>query len=1039
MLSDIRVKFFLLIPFLSLTSLASFPSSSEFTLSSGSSFKVQVAKDDLLAGVPFESNLGLAAGDLLKLTDGMGSKPNEAFRVFAREGVEDWVITFSNLKIVEVEEIRVFSWNGDIRSQQDFDLAYSMNRGKTFLPLAKRILAPENGACNLTRVPCSLSKVTDLRFIFRNPGDDVNPKNTHHSSLLEIDAIGTPLVPLTLAEAKDAGRANSALLSAHEVGVSKDGFLPEKSAQANLSVFHSSIRPALEQSCLHCHGPEKQKGQFRIDTLNPDLMKGGDKDWWLEVMDVLSNGEMPPDDAQVELSDANRSDTIDWLALELQRASRIARIEKGTSSFRRLTRYEYNYALEDLLGVSLSVGETLPPETASEDGFKNSSELLQMSPMQFQIYRQMGLKALKRATVTGERPKPVTYLVSIKDEFEKLAANPKTKFFETGDKSYEKIRKSMHLFNARTGRGTPYKAGKLTPETAAVADPPPSDSGVFMALPRSNELKWNLDRFLPDDGVMRVSIRAWRSSDNPDEDASLRLGLSAHTSNNANFSNVISDRDLPVEGTVENPHYVHFDIYLEDIQRNPFRKLATTFPRRDEFLHIKNISNAHGKDPLQVHLDRIEITAPFYAQWPPATHQRIFFDSKDKENEKKYGAEVLARFINRAWGRPASSLEVIRFMGLFDQFRPDFDTFEETMQEVLATVLAHPEFLYLTQRIPENKGEASMRIDDQELAKRLAVFLWSSIPDAPLRQLAEDGKLKEPANLKAQVKRMLADSRSNRFVRHFVEQWLGLEGMESVTHVTDDALKEAMQKEPLAFFEDLLKRNGSVFDFIHSDYALVNERLAKHYGIRDVLGSRFRKVSIEPHLNRGGLLTGSAVLAMNSDGKDSNPLKRGVWMLESILDDPPPPPPPNVPEVDLADPEIQKMTLKERIADHRNDPACYSCHARIDPWGIAFENYDALGSYRTKIKNESVDAAALLFNKQPLQGMKGLKRYLLEERQDQFARAMVRKMTTYALGRPLSFSDHAELEDLAEKFRKKEDRLGDLVNLVTQSGIFNSK
>ncbi len=1039
MLSEIRMKFFLLIPFLSLVTFAASPPSSEFILSSGTSFKMQVARDDLLAGVPFESNLDLAAGDLFKLTDGLGSKPNEAFRVFAREGVEDWVITFSNLKILELKEIRVFSWNWDIRSQQDFDLAYSMDRGKTFVPLAKRILAPENGACNLTRVPCSLSKVTDLRFVFRNPGDDVNPKNTHHSSLLEIDAMGTPVVPLTLAEAKEAGRANSALLSSHEVGGSKDGLLPEKSAQANLSVFHSSIWPGLERGCLPCHGPEKQKGKFRIDTLNPDLIKGGDKDWWLEVMDVLSNGEMPPDDAQVELSDANRSDTIDWLALELQRASRIARIEKGNSSFRRLTRYEYNYALEDLLGVSLSVDEKLPPETESEDGFKNSSELLQMSPMQFQTYREMGLKALKRATVTGERPKPVTYLVSMEQEFEKLTANPKTKFFETGDKSYEKIRKSMHLFNSRTGRGTPYKAGKLIPETDSEAGPSSPASRVFMALPRSNELKWNLDRFLPDDGVMRVSIRAWRSSDNPDEDASLRLGLSAHTSNNANFSNVISDRDMPVTGSVEDPEYVHFDVYLEDIQRNPFRKLATTFPRRDEFLHIKNISNAHGKEPLQVHLDRIEITAPFYAQWPPAPHKRIFFDSKDKENEKKYGGEVLSRFIKRAWGRPASSVEIDRFMGLFDQFRPDFDTFEGTMQEVLATVLAHPEFLYLTQRITENKDGGLSRIDDWELAKRLAVFLWSSIPDARLQQLAEEGKLKQPATLQTEVKRMLADSRSNRFVAHFVEQWIGLDGMESVTHVTDDSLKDAMLKEPVAFFDDLLKRNGSVFDFIHSDYALVNERLAKHYGIRDVLGFRFRKVSIEPHLNRGGLLTGSAVLAMNSDGKDSNPLKRGVWMLESILDDPPPPPPPNVPEVDLADPEIQKMTLKERIADHRSDAACYSCHARIDPWGIAFENYDALGSYRTKIKNKPVDATALLFNKQPLDGMMGLKRYLLEERQDQFARAMVRKMITYALGRPLSFSDHAEVEDLASEFRKKGDRLGDLVLLITQSEIFNSK
>ena len=627
----------------------------EFTVETGPNFKVRVAQDDLLAGIPFQSNLELAAGDLLKLTDGIGSKSNSSFRTFAQDDVKDWVITFSNLKIVEIKEIRVFSWNGDHRSQQDFDLAYSMDRGKTFVTLAKRLLAPENGVCNLTRIPCSLTKVTDLSFVFRNPGDDLHPKNARHSSLLEIDAIGIPVIPLSLAEAKDVGRANSALLAGQAVEERKDGLLPEKSAKANLSVFHSSIQPALEQSCLHCHGAEMQKGKFRIDVLDPDLIKGGDKDWWLEVMDVLSNGEMPPDDAQVELSDVNRSAIVDWLGLELQRASRIARSEKGSSSFRRLTRYEYNYALEDLLGLSFSIGETLPPETASEDGFKNSSELLQMSPMQFQTYREMGLKALKRATVIGERPKPVTYLVSMKEEFEKLASNPKTKMFDVREKNYEKSRKSMHLFNSLTGRGTPYKSGKLTPESDAVASPSPPGAGVFMALPRSNELKWNLDRFLPDDGVMRVSIRAWRSSDSPDEDASLRFGLSAHTSNNANFSNVISERDIPVTGTVENPQYIHFDVYLEDIQRNPFRKLATTFPRRDEFLHIKNISNAHGKEPLQVHLDCIEIRAPFYAQWPPATHKRIFFDSNDKKMKKN----TVAKYWHVLLGGPGVALPVM--------------------------------------------------------------------------------------------------------------------------------------------------------------------------------------------------------------------------------------------------------------------------------------------------------------------------------------------------------------------------------------------
>ncbi len=1010
----------------------------KFQFESDDNPRTRIAQDDLLSGIPFHSNLGLQAGNSYSLSDGQGKK-DPTTRTFALDNTDDWLITFSNLKIERLDEIRVFSWNGDHRAQQDYDLAYSTDAGKSFLPLVREVRALKSGSVNLTRIPCSLTKITDLRFIFRNPGDDANPKNVWHSSLLEIDAIGVPVIPMTFAEAKDVGRLNSLLLAEHSDRRVQEGLAITKTTEANLSDFHTSIRPALEQSCLECHGPKKQKGKFRIDNLDPNLINGGDKDWWLEVMEVLSNGEMPPDDSKINLSDENRSLTIGWLAAELQKASLMSRIEKGTSSFRRLTRYEYNYALEDLLGVSLRTDEVLPPETSSEDGFKNSSELLQMSPMQFQMYREIGLKALKRATVTGERPTPVFYMVSMRKEFDKSAADPKKTPFDLSDNSYQKSRKSIHLYNSHTGKGIPFKESKLTPKSEPDEVPSLEKDGVFLALPKSNEMKWNLDRFLPDEGVMRVSIRAWRSSDNPDEYASLQLKLSAHTSNNANFSNVISERDILVTGTDESPQWIHFEVYLEDIQRNPFRKLSTPFPRRDEFLHIRNISNAFGSDPLQVYIDRIEIRAPYYAQWPPHTHERIFFANKDRQSERKYGAEVLSRFIRRAWGRPATDKEVEVFLNLFDNYRPDFDNFEEAMQEVLATVLAHPEFLYLVLRLPEKGENNSVGISDRELARRLAAFLWSSIPDAQLQRKAENGNLKQPDILEAEVKRMLMDVRSNRFVRHFVEQWLDLDGLQSVSHITDQHLLKAMQEEPIAFFQEVLRSNSSIFDFIHSDYALVNERLASHYKIRDIRGSHFQKVSIEPELNRGGLLTGSAVLAMNSDGKDSNPLKRGVWMLESILGDPPPPPPPNVPEVDLADPEIQKMTLKERIADHRSNPACYSCHARIDPWGIAFENYDAFGSYRTKVNDKPVDASALLFNKQPLEGMHGLKRYLLKERQDQFARAMVRKMTTYALGRPLTFTDHAGIEDLTLMFRKKGDRLADLIYLITKSTIFHSK
>ena len=687
-----------------------------------------------------------------------------------------------------------------------------------------------------------------------------------------------------------------------------------------------------------------------------------------------------------------------------------------------------------------ALADNLPPETASEDGFKNSSELLQMSAMQFETYREIGLKALRRATVSGERPEAVTYIISMQEEMNKAASGKEDKIFDKNDESYSKNRNRQHLFNRETGKGIHFSGGKSMPQSDAVAGQTPAVSPVVLVLPRSNELKLDLDRFLPDEGIMRVRIRAGRSTMNADDYASLRLVFSAHTSNNANFSQVISERDIPVTASADNPQFIHFDIPLGDIQRNPFRKLTTTFPRRDEFLHIRNVSNASGgEESLQVHIDYIEISAPFYQQWPPKTHTDIFVGS-DKSDEQIYGREVLTRFLRRVWRRPVTSQQVDQFMALFAEYRPEFPSFEDAMLEVLATALATPEFLYLTQRVVSNAPpETPGTISDLELASRLSIFLWSSIPDDELLKLAEQGKLREPEILSAQVERMLTDRRSRRFSQNFVQQWLGMDGLDSVIHVTDSSLKEAMHEEPIAFFDEVLRRNRSIMNFIHSDFAMVNERLAAHYGIPGVHGPHFREVPIEPQTKRGGLLTCAAILTMNSDGKDSHPLKRGVWMLERILHDPPPPPPPNVPEVDLTDPEILKMTLKERIADHRNKPACISCHARIDPWGIAFEEYDTLGTYRTRIKNQPVDATSQLFNRQTLAGMDGLKRYLLADRQDQFARAMVHKITAYALGRPLSFGDRVDIDSLTAQFRTRGDRLGDLVHLIISSNIFNSK
>lgn len=844
---------------------------------------------------------------------------------------------------------------------------------------------------------------------------------------------------MSLEAARELGRSNSRLLS-ESTSVVTDSIVPT----ANVAHFHNVIEPVLLKSCLGCHGPNKTEGRLRVDKLAPDLLSGSDVERWREIYNAVSNSAMPPEDEPDRaLTDLERERIVSWLGEELDKAAVVRRDTTEHSSFRRMTKYEYNDALQDLLGLPFAFATRLPPETESQDGFKNSSALLQMSTMQFETYREIGLAALKRATVGSQAPQPVTYDISMPAAMAQASADEDARTFDQGDENYARRRAGQVLLNRLTGDGVRFVEGSALPDAGAVFGSTPIASPVVLVLPGSKEVKWNLDRFLPDDGIMRVRIRAGRTTMNPEQYASLRLIFSAHTSNNANFSQVVSQRDILVTAAIDNPQYITFDISLADIQRNPFRKLETTFPRRDEFLSIRNVVNADSNDEPLVYIDHIQVSAPYFEQWPPKSHSNIFFESNNNGDELVYGREVLSRFMRRAWRRPVSADEVESFVTLFSEYRVEFTRFEDAMLEVLATILAAPEFLYITHRAPVDSAvdQPGTRpaISDVELASRLSFFLWSSIPDETLLDLAEQGQLREPKVLEAQVERMLADSRSKRFSEYFVQQWLGMDGLEHVTHVTDSTLKEAMREEPIAFFEEVLRSNGSVIDFVHSNYVVVNESLAKHYQISHVYGPHFRKVSIDPHVNRGGILTAAGVLAMNSDGKDSHPVKRGVWMLERILQDPPPPPPPNVPEVDLTDPRILKMTLKERIADHRNKPACQSCHAKIDPWGIAFENYDALGAYRSDINDQPIDATALLFNKQQLAGTEGLKRFLLIQRQDQIARAIVDKLTSYALGRPLSFADRADIDKITRQFRRQDDRLRDLIQLIVRSDIFSSR
>ena len=816
---------------------------------------------------------------------------------------------------------------------------------------------------------------------------------------------------------------------------------PTKAPAANLAEFKQHIQPLLRKACVSCHGPDEQEGDFRVDTLNPDLVHGDDAAWWIEVFDAISKGEMPPQD-EVELPPAGRSRIIEWLSTELQVASQVARSEQGHSSFRRMTRYEFNYALQDLLGLPYDFAKDLPPETVSEDGFLNSSEMLQMTATQFETYRELARQALLKATVRGEQPKPVYYAITMDVGFEKERQKYEAdlqklrkRFANDPDKlkkelAKRKSRKSggAHYRNLETGftAGARWSYGGARyarKPTASKPEVPPALPDVAV-IPVNQSLIIDLGDHLPDSGTLRLRIRASAKADNEKWVPSLRVFFGHQASNNSRADERVGNEDFVIDRSAP-PKFYDVEIPLSEIVRNPFRgiqKLGQT-PNPAEYVMLRNTSGV----PVDIQFDYVEITAPYYSSWPPQSHRRVFGDSKATGDEIAHAREVLAQFMKRAWRRPSTEKELQQKLALFAKLRPQCVDAQEALIEVLAGVLASPKFLYLPQ------GDEAA--DDYQLATRLAMFLWASVPDQQLLDMAAAGKLSDPSELAGQTDRMLQDPKARRFAQHFVRQWLGMQLMDHLQ--MDRELRDAMHEEPIAFFKELIRNDSSVMDFLHADYTMVNAKLAQHYGLRDVYGADFRRAKLSPSHRRGGLLTQAGLLAMNSDGKDSHPLKRGIWLLESILNDPPPPPPPAVPEIDLSDPEILKLTLKERMEDHRNDPACMSCHQRIDPWGIAFENFDALGRWRTTVGKKPVDANSLLFNKQELRGTDGLKRYLLTNRQDQFARAITHKLTTYALGRPLSFADRAEVDKITAQLRQEGDGLRTLIKLIVTSELFS--
>ncbi|WP_068545185.1 DUF1592 domain-containing protein [Thalassotalea crassostreae] len=468
----------------------------------------------------------------------------------------------------------------------------------------------------------------------------------------------------------------------------------------------------------------------------------------------------------------------------------------------------------------------------------------------------------------------------------------------------------------------------------------------------------------------------------------------------------------------------------------------------------------HIGPPLQV--KAIELEAPYFEQWPTKSHTNIFFESPNKENLDVYTKEVISQFAEKAFRRPLDGSELDLYLNFWQSIKGDYSQYEESVVEVMAAILTSPNFLYLPEEPVVDDSQSTKLlanfsrlfgissanassyqatpISEFALANRLSYFLWNSAPDQTLLDLAKTGQLSD--QLSTQVDRMLEDPKVWRFIRPFAFEWLRVDRHQSMKMNVDQHprftrfVKADMAEETYQFIHHVLVEDKTIFNLVDSDFAMLNQNLAEYYGVNDVKGNEFRAVDISPEQHRGGLLSQGAFLAGHSDGEQAHPVKRAVWFKEKILGTPPPPPPPNVPALDPDTPGFEKLTLKQQLETHRNKESCRDCHAMIDPYGIAFENFDAAGIYQTMNKEQPVDALSVLPDGVEVNGIDDLKAYVIKQKPQLFTMSLVKHLYSYSLGREVRFSDEETLQTLVKEVKENNYSMRSLIKSIVNHPTF---
>jgi hypothetical protein len=739
--------------------------------------------------------------------------------------------------------------------------------------------------------------------------------------------------------------------------------------------FAKDVAPLVDKYCIACHTEQSPSGGVVLTGLTKTDTLLKKRDIWEKVAENIQSQHMPPPGSPTP-TDAQRERMIAHVESTFSIAD-CKLNDPGRVTMRRLNRAEYNNTIRDLTGVDLRLSDDFPSDDVGY-GFDNIGDVLSLSPILMEKYLSAAGKVAQAIVAAPED----------------------------------------------TATGRKWEGTKLAPFGGGDM---PGDEGRLLFSAGEVAPSYNF----PLPGRYKIRVKAWQQKAGPDP---------------AELAIKVGDKEIqkfPIEPT--RPRQAK-TVEVETFVQSGEHAIAAAFTN-DYYREKDPDPKANGDRNLVI--TSIEVVGPLNVT--PETlakvaakspvQMRLFAPGVGVTDETARARKILKTFARRAYRRPPTDEEVAKLVALYGIARKNGESFERGIQLGIQGTLASSNFLYRAERETGKTRE----LNDYELASRLSYFIWSSMPDETLLKLADARQLRKPEVLVAQAKRMLKDPKSVALTDNFAGQWLQIRKLERVTPDPtqfpewDEPLRTAMREETRRYFDTIVREDRSVLEFLDSDWTYLNGRLAKHYGNTDVTGDKFVRVKLVGG-RRGGVLTQASVLTLTSNPTRTSPVKRGKWVLDNLLNTPPPPAPPGVGELpdDAKGKEPLTGTLRQRLEKHRSDPACASCHSRMDPIGFGLENFDAVGAWRKSDGTAAIDATGKLPDGKSFEGPKQL-RVILLSKKDQFTKAMTEKLLTYAIGRGIESTDRCNVKGMAESISGKGYRFSAVVEQIVLSEPFRKR